>query len=77
MASQRGSDELLGLVWRYLYLHSKGGFFKVHDGESSTSILSFLLLFLFGVVLVEDLACWLSILDGFPFDVLICGWVPI
>ena len=29
---------LLGLVWRYPYLHSRGGFSKVRDGESSTSI---------------------------------------
>ena len=29
---------MLGLVWRYPYLHSRGGFFKVRGGESSTSI---------------------------------------
>ena len=34
----RGSDALLGLVWRYPYLHSRGGFLKVRSRESSTSI---------------------------------------
>ena len=77
MTSWRGSDALLGLVWRYPYLHFRGGFLKVYGGKSSTSIISFLLFFLIKVVLVEDLACWLSILDGFTFDVLIYGWVSI
>ena len=69
---------MLGLFWRYLYLHSRGGFLKVRGGKSSTSIGNLLTSVkgvsqIYLVLLVPLIVTLLVVLVGDVYEWIYCG----
>ena len=75
-ASRRGSGELLGLVWRYPYLHSRG-LLPPNLRWERPSIFLFLCIVFDRSSSIGSHLIVIFFVDGFPFDVHICGWVPL
>ena len=74
-ASRRGSSELLGLVWRYPYLILEIFFLLTLGGRDH--YLSLLCIVFGRSSRVGSHLVVILFVDGFPFYVHICGWVPL